>query len=86
MSFTFRTMPPWDKYEEILPSSQMPSRDPLWYRVWVRDITGKLPSLQEVEWLRPWMADAKPGDKVYLNSDNQRCNEREADVVIECDM
>ena len=64
----------------------MPSRDPLWYRVWFMDISGELPPLEETEWLRPWMADAKPGDKVYLTWSNRRCVPSEADTVIECDM
>jgi len=86
MSFTFRTLPPWDKVEEVLPSSQMPSRDPMWYRVWMRDISGDLPTFQETEWLRPWMANAKPGDIVYLNGDHKCCDKEEADVCIQCDM
>jgi len=82
MSFTYRLA----RNDKPLPSSQMPSSNPMWYRVWIKDVTGELPPGESVEWLGEWMSTAKPGDTMYLNKDHQRCTKSKAKMIIECDV
>ena len=81
MTFIASTLPPWDKvvYTMYTPTTTG-------YRIWMKNISGDLPSKESVEWLGAWMRTAKPGDVVHLNDDHQRCGEGEGDVAIQCDV
>ena len=81
MAFTYRLV----LNDKLLPSSQMPSRNPMWYRVWLADVTGRLPPSEGLEWLAEWMATAQPGDRVYLTEDHSRSRPFQAHTFIDCD-
>ena len=87
-TFTFRTLPPWEETMTRITSTQTRGRrNVTWYRTWMDDISGDLPTERETEWLGEWMAHASPGDVVYINSDdtNKRCDKENADVSVTCD-
>jgi len=81
MSFTFSLA----RNDKPLPSSQMPSRNPMWYRVWIKDVTGELPPSESVEWLGEWMSTAKPGDVMYVTKSHARCSKSKTYAMITCD-